>query len=260
MRTVGAFLLAALLGAAVALWTWTRPGYPALLPAPEVGGVTIHILNNGFHTDIAVPRAALEAGGGPLAEASRSIGAGDWVLIGWGDAKFFVDTSPMEGRIPDGLRAFFRPGNASVVMLDPEAGDPSRRFAPESRRALTLSPEAFAGLRGRVQNSLILTEGRPRLSTARDGDGAHFFASREHFWIGYLCNSWTARVLNAAGLPVRPLRPLEFAAEVLEVRSEPYGRSVGYTGALQANPVSNLALSACRRELSLHLPTRGRFI
>ena len=214
MRIAGAILLAGFLGLVAALWTWTRPGDPVLQQPPREAGVTVHVLNNGFHTDLAVPRAALEAGGGPLAEASRSIGPGDWILIGWGDAKFFVDTSPMEDRIPDGLRAFFRPGNVSVVMLDPEMGDPARRFPPDSRRTLTLSPEAFTGLRGRVQDSLTLVEGRPRLSTARDGDGAHFFASREHFSIGYLCNSWTARVLNAAGLPVRPLRSVT-AGEVI---------------------------------------------
>jgi len=213
MRGVGAIVLAGAIGLIAGLWTWTLPGNPAALGS-EAGGVTVHLLNNGFHTDIAVPRAALEAQGGPLAEASRSVGAGDWVLIGWGDARFFVDTSPMEGRIPDGLRAFFWPGNASVVMLDPETGDPARRFAPTARRTLYLTPEGFAGLIGRVEDSLILIEGRPRLSTGRDGAGAHFFASREHFWIGYLCNNWTARVLNAGGLPVRPQRS-ETAGEVI---------------------------------------------
>lgn len=204
MRVVGAILLAGLLGLTAGLWTWTRPG--AAVP-PSVGApVPVHILNNGFHTDLAVPRRALEAGDGPLAAASRSLGPGDWILIGWGDAKFFVDESPMETRIPDGLRAFFRPGNPAVVMLDPEAGDPAGRFAPEARRTLTLSPAAFAALSARIEQSLALVEGRASLSTARPGHGAHFFASRERFWIGYLCNSWTARVLNAAGLPVRPLR------------------------------------------------------
>lgn len=214
MKTVGGFVIAGLLGLVAALWTWTRPGAEVALPPGTPGAVTVHVLNNGFHTDLAVPRAALEAGGGPLAEASRSVGAGDWILIGWGDAKFFVDQSPMEGRIPDGLRAFFRPGNASVVMLDPETGDPARRFDEDRRRTLALSPEAFAGLRRRVERSLALEAGRPRLSTARPGDGARFFASTEHFWIGYLCNSWTARVLNAAGLPVRPLRAVT-AGEVI---------------------------------------------
>lgn len=206
MGRVGAIAAAGLLGLVAALWTWTRPGDPGLFPARGQGGVTVHILNNGFHTDLAVPRSALEAGGGPLAEASRSLGPGDWVLIGWGDASFFVDTRPMESRVGDGLRAFFRPGNASVVMLDPETGDPSGRVAPERLRTLTLTPGGFAGLRGRVQQSLMLEAGRPSLSMARAGSGAHFFAGHEHFWIGYLCNSWTARVLNAAGLPVRPMR------------------------------------------------------
>jgi len=205
-------ILAALLGLIAALWTWTRPGLPDW--RGRQGAVTVHLLNNGFHTDLAVPRAALEAGGGPLAEASRRVGPGDWILIGWGDARFFVDQTSMEGRLADGARAFFRPGNPSVVMLDPETGDPSGRFAPERLRSLTLSDAAFSRMRSRVETSLALTGGRPTVSTARAGDGAWFFDSRETFWIGYLCNSWTVRVLNAAGLPVRPLRAVT-AGEVV---------------------------------------------
>ncbi|WP_396594882.1 DUF2459 domain-containing protein [Brevundimonas sp. R86498] len=214
MRRAVALLTAGLLGLVAALWTWTRPGDPTLFPASTHGGVTVHLLNNGFHTDLAVPRAALEAGGGPLAQASRSLGPGNWILIGWGDALYFVDTRPMEHRIPDGLRAFFRPGNASVIMLDPEAGDPSRRFTPDRRRTLSLPPEAFAGLTRRIERSLALTTGHPHPVVIRPGAGARFFASHEPFWIGYLCNSWTARVLNAAGLPIRPMRAVT-AGEIL---------------------------------------------
>ena len=39
---------------------------------------------------------------------------------------------------------------------------------------------------------------------ARPNDDARFYASREHFWIGHLCNHWTSGVLNAGGLPMRP--------------------------------------------------------
>lgn len=212
--TLAPFVLAGTLGAVAAVWTWTLPGDPTRFPATGTGGVEIHILNNGFHTDLAVPRARLEAGGGPLARASRTLGPGDWVLIGWGDAKFFVDQTPMEGRLLDGARAFFMPGNASVVMLDPETGDPGRRFAPDSRRTVRLSQAGFDAMRSRIETSLALEDGRPRLTTARPGAGARFFASHEHFWIGYLCNSWTARVLNAAGLPVRPMRAVT-AGEII---------------------------------------------
>ena len=200
-------LAAGALGALLALWTWTTPGAPALWPAMTGDpGVEVSLLDNGFHTDLAVPRAALEARGGPLAEAVRGLPPGDWILVGWGDAKFYVDQSPIHHRLPDGARAFFRPGNASVVMLDPTQQDPRETFAEEGRHDFRLSRAGFEALTSRLEASLDLSTGRARIAAARAGDDARFFASREHFSIGHLCNHWTAGLLNAAGLEVRPFR------------------------------------------------------
>ena len=202
-------LAAAAAGAAMALWTWTAPGDPARWrAAPNAPGVELHLLDNGFHTDLAVPRRALEMRDGPLAEAVRGLPAGDWILIGWGDAKFYVDQSPMESRLPDGARAFFRPGNPSVIMLDPAQRDPRALFAEDGRRTFRLSPAGFDAMAAQVEASLDLSEGGPRIAAARVGDDARFFASRETFSIAHLCNHWTAGVLNAAGLPVRPFRSI----------------------------------------------------
>lgn len=213
--------LAAVAGLATiaALWTWTAPGDAARWPARvEQAGVEasveVHLLDNGFHTDLAVPRRALEARPGPLADAVRGLAPGDWVLIGWGDAKFYVDQRPMESRIPDGLRAFFMPGNASVIMLDPVRNDPRTAYAVESRRTVQLSAAGFDAMADHIEGSLALKDGKARLVVARPGDDARFFASHEHFWIGHLCNNWSAGVLNAAGLPVRPLRSVT-SAEVM---------------------------------------------
>lgn len=203
------FLAAALVGLIAALATFTLPGDGARWrAAPGAPGVELHLLDNGFHTDLAVPRAALEARPGPLAEAVRRLAPGDWILIGWGDAKFYVDQSPMEGRLPDGARAFFRPGNASVIMLDPAQTDPRAEFDEEGRRTFRLTPAGFEALAARVEGSLDLSTGAPRIAAAREGDDARFFASHEHFSIGHLCNHWTAGVLNAGGLPIRPFRSI----------------------------------------------------
>jgi len=210
-RGTGAAALtaAAALGGLAGLWTWTAPGDPSLWrAAPGAPAVEAHLLDNGFHTDLALPRAALEARGGPLAEAVRSLAPGDWILIGWGDAKFYVDQSPIHHRLPDGARAFFRPGNPSVVMLDPAQQDPGALFAEDGRRAFRLTPEAFARIAARIERSLDLSGGAPRVAAARPGDDARFFASRETFSIAHLCNHWTAGVLNAGGLPVRPFRSI----------------------------------------------------
>lgn len=209
----GAF--GALVGAAAALLTWTTPAAPDLAPRGSEAGVAVRLLDNGFHTDLAVPRRALEARGGPLALAVRSLGPGDWVRVGWGDAKFYVDQSPISDRLPDGARAFFRPGNRSVVMLDPEAVDPGRGMDPAQVVALTVSPAAFARMAGRIEASLALSDGAPRVAAVRPGDDARFFASRETFSLVHLCNHWTAQVLAAGGFGVRPVRSV-LSAEVVD--------------------------------------------
>ncbi|QDH74658.1 DUF2459 domain-containing protein [Brevundimonas sp. M20] len=206
---LGRFILAGLIGALVALWTWVMPGDPAIrsISAGEPV-IEASLLDNGFHTDLALPRAALEARDGPLAVAVKALPPGGWILIGWGDAKFYVDQSPISDRLLDGARAFFRPGNASVVMLDPTQGDPRQMFAEDGRRDFQLSQAAFEAMAARIEASLDLSSGPPRIAAARPGDDARFFASREHFNIGHLCNHWTAGVLNAAGMTIRPFRSI----------------------------------------------------
>ena len=205
--------LGALVGAAAALWSWTTPLVPGTLPGPGRPAVTLHLLDNGFHTDLAVPRALLEGGDGPLAAATRSLGPGDWVLIGWGDATFYVDQRPIRDRLPDGARAFFRPGgNPSVIMLDPIQRPPDRLWRPPARAEVRLSEAAFERLRARLEASFDAPDGAPRLRAARTGlrphDDARFFASIETFSIAHLCNHWSGELLRAAGLPVAPARTL----------------------------------------------------
>ena len=205
-------VIAAVLGLIAALLTWTRPGDPALYPARPGQRVIVHVLDNGFHTDIALPRAGLEARGGPLGEAVRALAPGDWVLVGWGDAVFYVEQGPVRERLADGARAFFRPGNPSVVMLSPTARDPALRVA--GRQSLGLSPRGFDALAGRIEQSLALENGRSRVAARRPGDDAVFLAGRETFSVLHLCNHWSADVLNAGGVAVRPLQAIR-SAEVM---------------------------------------------
>ena len=225
LRTVWAFALASAVGVIAALWTWTKAGDAALTPTTGELTVQVVVLNNGFHTDLAVPRSALVQRLGPLADAARSLAPGEWILIGWGDAKFYVDQSPIEGRLLDGGRAFFAPGNRSVIMLDPEQGDPRERFTPDRRNTLVLSPRALNQMLDHIEASLDLSDGAARVAAHRAGDDARFYASRETFWVGHLCNHWTADVLNAGGIAVRPFRSVT-ASEVMTASDMTLARSV----------------------------------
>ena len=202
-------VIAALAGALAALWTWTIPGDPARWPAAATEQrIPVTLLDNGFHTDLVVPRAALASRPGPLADAVGTLGPGDWILIGWGDARFYVDQRPIADRLPDGARAFFWPGNPSVLMLRPETIAPEQAFVAEGRRRLVLSDTAFDGMARRVEASLDLSTGAPRVAATRPGDPVRFFASRETFSVLHLCNHWVGEVLDAAGLPIRPVQTI----------------------------------------------------
>lgn len=209
MHGFGRFILVSLIAGLAALWTWTAPGDPRLWPlgAGETG-VRVYLLDNGFHTDMVAPRAALTATPGPLSDAVATLDTGEWILIGWGDAKFYVDQTPIASRLPDGARAFFAPGNASVLMLRPETQHPEQAFLPDGRRVLILSPAGFAAMRGRIEASLDVSRGAPYVAATRPGDPVRFFASREPFSILHLCNHWAGEVLNAAGLPIRPAQTI----------------------------------------------------
>lgn len=215
MRT--GLVLAVLAGWIAALLTWTTP--TRLHGADPAEAVTVLVLDNGFHTDLAVPRQALMQRDGPLAQAVSTLAPGDWILIGWGDAKFYVDQSPISDRLPDGARAFFRPGNPSVVMLNPESADPRTRYGAHERAELTLSRTDFDRMAARIEASLDLSSGTPRVAAARPGDDARFFASRETFSILHLCNHWTAGVLNAGGVSVRPARSIASSEVMRSVRA-----------------------------------------
>lgn len=215
MRT--GLVLAVLAGWIAALLTWTTP--TRLHGADPAEAVTVLVLDNGFHTDLAVPRQALMQRDGPLAQAVSTLEPGDWILIGWGDAKFYVDQSPISDRLPDGARAFFRPGNPSVVMLNPESADPRTRYGAHERAELTLSRTDFDRMAARIEASLDLSSGAPRVAAARPGDDARFFASRETFSILHLCNHWTADVLNAGGVSMRPARSIASSEVMRSVRA-----------------------------------------
>ena len=211
-------ILAVVLGVTAALLTWTTPGRST--PSdPGAERIAAYLLDNGFHTDLVVPRAALMRRGGPRARAVAELAPGDWIVIGWGDAKFYVDQRPIGSRLPDGARAFFRPGNPSVLMLDPEVEDPRTRYAADGRAALILTRAAFDRMADRIEGSLDLSGGGPRVAAVQPGDDARFFASRETFSILHLCNHWTAEVLNAGGLSMPMARSLTSSAVMRAART-----------------------------------------
>jgi len=192
-----AFLLLVTLATAI-------PGDPTLYPARPGQGVEIYVVDNGFHSDIAAPRSAIVAPGGPLARATAEITAQPWVLIGWGDERFYQAQSPWQGRLGDGLRALMG-GRPTVVHLEGISQRPDLAWRDGVRR-IVVSPAGLSALLQRADRSFARdAAGAPIERPVPRPPDEGFFASTEGFSLLHLCNHWTAGLLAAAGLPMTPV-------------------------------------------------------
>lgn len=200
LRPVGAILLLFLLVLALAT---ARPGDPKLYPPRPGDAQSVWLIDNGFHSDLALPRAAIMAHGGPLAKAAGAT-SGAWVMVGWGDARFYEASTAWQGRLGDALSAALG-GRPTTMHLEGVARRPDLAWS-EGVRRIQLSSAGLAALMARVVRSFRLTtDGAPvPLPVTRD-PGEAFFASVEPFSAVHVCNDWTAELLDAAGVPTTPV-------------------------------------------------------
>lgn len=198
---VGLVVLALVLAVAAT----ARPGDPSLYPGGAgQAKTTIYLVENGFHSDLVVPRAALFAKPHPAALAAAMATDKPWIAIGWGDAKYYSSRGVSLGRAFSGLRALLLPGNRSVVHIEGFAASPDHLYA-DGVRAITVTDAGLEKVIARVDRSLDMADGQPQRAQAPHGADVGFFDSVEHFSLLHLCNHWTAELLNAAGLPVTPV-------------------------------------------------------
>lgn len=201
----GPAALVAALTLLLAIFGISLPANPTLWPAPsDSERVTVYLVDNGYHSNLVFPRAALAARDGPSAWAIEGLGAGEWIAVGWGDERFYTETGFDLRRALDGLRALFAPGNASVTMFEPMALPPDRLWRNGVLK-IEVSKASFEGMAARVDRSLSLRNGALQPGPSGESPHARFFKSTENFSILKLCNHWAAGVLNAGGLPVRPV-------------------------------------------------------
>ena len=201
-----------LLFAAAAIFT-ARPSDPALWP-PRAGDPTINIfvVSNGYHTGVALPRAALaelagNRGHAALIAVTQRFGAFEWIEFGWGDREFYRSVpTAADVQVPMALRALFHPGNPSVVHVVGLNAEPARVFASAEIVSIPLSTAGLVRMVARLEGSFA----PPQNGTLADvGRGLYgpslFYPANGTFSILRLCNHWVDDLLAAAGLPATPV-------------------------------------------------------
>jgi len=198
-RAIAALLIVAALYAGAALIGGAIPVNSGWRQSET--GVRIFLVDNGVHTDLALPAEALAR----LVRATDlrvpgHANAGH-VLVGWGDRDFYLNTPSWWELNPLRAASALVGAGKTVVHVS---------HIPEPRagarvRALILRPEEYARLVAYVRATL--TDG-PAVSGYGPNDA--FYPARGGYSAIRTCNQWTANALKAAGIKIGVWTPFAF--------------------------------------------------
>jgi hypothetical protein len=167
------------------------------LPPPDPGPsvATVYVVQRGWHTDIGL---AAGAGLGPLRAFEREFPGARFFVFGFGEREYLEARATTPWLL---LRALFP--SEGLVLVTALSASPVEAFAGYRVVARPVSREGLARLTGFIAGSVEWApDGRPRLAARGPYDGSLFYASPLTYDLVDTCNTWTARGLHAAGLPV----------------------------------------------------------
>jgi uncharacterized protein (TIGR02117 family) len=168
---------------------------------PTRNGVTIYVATNGYHSGLILP---FSAGGEDWSLIIRPTDlpdpddAGNWLLFGWGDREFYLNTPTWSAVRPATVVTALFGSDKTLVHVDHLK---SSRDVPEAR-AVELTREQYVRLAAFIRGSMALdAEGRG-VATPGYGSLDVFYEARGRYSALRTCNVWTGEALQAAGVKV----------------------------------------------------------
>jgi uncharacterized protein (TIGR02117 family) len=226
----------------------------AACSAPSVdatpGDAVIYIVQRDWHTDIGLP---VDEIAGPLATLEKSFPGVRFLTFGFGERQFLVDRRKTFG----GMLSALLPSRSALLMTALSA-TPDQAFGSDHVVTLRVSRAGLAGIETAIWQELEPSAtGEPAILADGPYPGSVFYAARDTYDAVFTCNTWTAEMLRAGGLPM-PAAGVLFAGQVMGM--------VRWIGARQASTVPGVGnqVSDVDAELPgagdrpLPLPLEGR--
>ncbi len=160
---------------------------------------SVYVVSHGWHTGLVVRRMDVPAGVWP---EHGDFAGSEFVEVGWGDRDFYQAPKATSGLA---LRAALW-SRASVLHVV-GVSRPVRPAFPEGGVV-----EIRVSTRGLERLALFIQDAYARDEVGRAiplGPGhwpwSRFYLAREPYYLWRTCNTWAARALRAAGVPITPL-------------------------------------------------------
>lgn len=180
------------------------------IPANHVGnppprGVTIHVYTNGVHTGLVLPtvnalhdwRSRVPAS--DLADPRR---AGQWLLFGWGQRDFYLNTPTWDRVDPTTVIRAILGSDRTLMHVD----HLRQLWRGPDLRSVVLTPEQYRALVAAIDADFA-----PGEAIAGYGADDVFYPGRGRYSGIRTCNEWTGGKLRGVGVRVGMWTPLSWS-------------------------------------------------
>jgi len=203
-------------GLVIAAWlaAGTLVAVPSSLYAGEAAH-TIYVVSNGWHTGIALAREELPPGRVPeVADFPES----PYFEFGWGDREYYPTPQPS---LAMALDAAMLPSPA-VMHLVGLHWPPQQSFPKAEVLAVVLSAAQLDHMTAAIAASFDRPAGG-RAAAVAPGlyANSRFYPAHGRFHLFNTCNSWSARILAEAGLPLSGSRVIRAEDLMSRLRALP---------------------------------------
>lgn len=169
------------------------------LPATKEDEKSIHVVRHGWHTGVVLSWQDL---GCEFSFLDEYLPTSPYYEFGWGEADFY---QAEKATISMALKALFWK-NPSVMHVVAVPIKPGEYFNQQEVLELNLSQTGLDHLRNALRTSFKFDENNSPYSLKKGQYGeSRFFKAEGYFFIANTCNSWTATMLESAGVPMNSI-------------------------------------------------------
>jgi hypothetical protein len=179
----------------------------APIPVPMANDAVVYVIRREWHTDIGLP---VEEIASPLAILEKPFPGVRFLTFGFGERQFLVNHEKSFGAMVGALLP-----SQSALLMTALAASPERAFGSQSVVALRVSRAGLYRIQAALWQELELSAaGEPILLANGPYEGSVYYAARDTYYGLYTCNTWTADILRAGGLPI-PAAGVLFAGQIM---------------------------------------------
>ena len=183
------------------------------LPASKEDERKIYVVSHGWHTGIVVPKQAL---GRQLGFLENDFVGAQYYEFGWGDKGFYQAKEITSGLT---IRAIFWP-TESVMHIVALPSPPQQYFTNSETIEVKISSDGMEKLVNAISNSFRRNDPGNVLKTDSGLYGQSlFYEGKGRYYMTNTCNSWVARMLNSAGVPIRTILTLTAGSVMGQTRN-----------------------------------------